>query len=82
MTAMGLTIHDGGPECPANLLVPMALGLADAAEETSMDEGEGKPMKTPEVPKMMRARPQMTSSGVAIKKCHPNHVFADGHASL
>ena len=55
VTAMGLTIHVYGPECPATLIVPMALGLADVVDETFMDAGEGKPTKTPEVPKRMEA---------------------------
>ena len=41
MIALGLTIYGYGPECPASLIVPVALGLADVTEETSMDEGEG-----------------------------------------
>merc|ERR1719473_2517790 len=50
VTSMGLPIKVYGPESPATLIVPMALGLAPVQEETFMDEGEGKPTKTPEVP--------------------------------
>merc|ERR1712048_672904 len=50
VTAMELPIKVYGPECPATLIVPMALGLAPVLPETFMEEGEGKPTKTPEVP--------------------------------
>ena len=82
VTSMGLTIHVYGPECPATLFVPMALGLADVVDETFMDAWEGKPTKTPEVPKRMEAKLQTLSCCIAIKERHPNHVFSGGHASL
>jgi len=46
---MNLPIHVYGPETPATLIVPMALGLSDVLPETFMDEGEGKPSKTPQI---------------------------------
>merc|ERR1719375_2559052 len=49
VTAMNLPIKVYGPEIPATLIVPMALGLTSVLEETFMDEGEGKPTKTPVV---------------------------------
>merc|ERR1711959_458905 len=49
VSAMGLPIKVYGPEAPATLIVPMALGLTPVLEETFMDEGEGKPTRTPEV---------------------------------
>merc|ERR1719235_2326979 len=49
VTAMGLPIRVYGPEIPATLIVPMALGLTSVLEENFMDEAEGKPTRTPEV---------------------------------
>merc|ERR1719440_1353769 len=49
VTAMNLPIKVYGPEAPATLIVPMALGLTPVLEETFMDEGEGKPTRTPVV---------------------------------
>merc|ERR1719313_1716902 len=49
VTAMKLPIHVYGPETPATLIVPMALGLTDVLPETFMDETEGKPVKAPPV---------------------------------
>merc|ERR1719265_2401943 len=50
MTEMGLPNHVYGPEAPATLIVPMALGLSPVLPETFMEEGEGKPTKTLVVP--------------------------------
>merc|ERR1719162_2873267 len=49
VTAMNIPIHVYGPEIPATLIVPMALGLTPVLEETFMDETSGKPTKTPVV---------------------------------
>jgi ATP citrate (pro-S)-lyase len=49
VTDMQLPIHVYGPETPATLIIPMALGLTDVLPETFMDETEGKPTKTPVV---------------------------------
>merc|ERR1712232_1176731 len=38
VTAMGLPIHVHGPEVPATLIVPMALGLTPPVEEKWQDE--------------------------------------------
>merc|ERR1719473_790290 len=49
VTSMGLPIKVYGPESPATLIVPMALGLMDMQPETWMEESEGKPSKSPVV---------------------------------
>merc|ERR1712232_553 len=50
VTALGVPIKVYGPEVPATLIVPMALGLSPTLEENFMEEGQGKPTKTPDVP--------------------------------
>merc|ERR1719401_1556749 len=77
VTAMNLPIHVYGPESPATLIVPMALGLTPVQPETFMDEGEGKPTKTPVVgipdtvkKALLSKSLQKMSSTVGIKERH------------
>eukprot|EP00427_Karlodinium_veneficum_P044464 CAMPEP_0169253946 /NCGR_PEP_ID=MMETSP1016-20121227/38895_1 /TAXON_ID=342587 /ORGANISM="Karlodinium micrum, Strain CCMP2283" /LENGTH=1067 /DNA_ID=CAMNT_0009335339 /DNA_START=64 /DNA_END=3268 /DNA_ORIENTATION=+ len=86
VTAMGLPIKVYGPEAPATLIVPMALGLTDVLPETFMEEGEGKPTKTPvvEVPDSVKkgASIQKMSSTLGIKERHPHVSHRGGAATL
>merc|ERR1711933_110152 len=84
VTAMELPIKVYGPECPATLIVPMALGLAPVLAETFMDEGEGKPTKTPEVPipEGLAESPKRRASCLGIKERHPHVPHSGGHATL
>jgi len=71
MTEMGLPNHVYGPEAPATLIVPMALGLTPVLPETFMEEGEGKPTKTPAVP-LPETKPEVKrqESVLGIKESH------------
>merc|ERR1719440_2359523 len=85
VTAMNLPIKVYGPEAPATLIVPMALGLAPVLEETFMDEGEGKPTRTPEVkmpPGVTPGALMKKSSVLGIKERHPHVQSKEGHATL
>merc|ERR1719277_1077151 len=86
VTAMELPIKVYGPECPATLIVPMALGIAPVLAETFMDEGEGKPTKTPEVPIPEALKKEISlqrgSSCLGIKERHPHVSHSGGHATL
>merc|ERR1719188_1270215 len=87
VTAMGLPIRVYGPETPATLIVPMALGLTDTLPETWMDDSEGKPSKSPEVtlPPGMKLERQVSppeDSAVGIHERHPHVIHKDGHATL
>merc|ERR1719277_2633810 len=86
VSAMELPIKVYGPECPATLIVPMALGLAPVLAETFMDEGEGKPTKTPEVPipEDLKKELQLKRAGscLGIKERHPHVSHSGGHATL
>merc|ERR1719436_1363052 len=84
VSAMELPIKVYGPECPATLIVPMALGLAPVLAETFMDEGEGKPTKTPEVPipEGLAKSPERKASCLGIKERHPHVSHSGGHATL
>merc|ERR1712190_66998 len=83
---MELPIKVYGPECPATLIVPMALGLAPVLEETFMNEGEGKPTKTPEVPIPDALKKELSvkrgASCLGIKERHPHVPHSGGHATL
>merc|ERR1719394_744040 len=77
VTAMELPIKVYGPESPATLIVPMALGLTAVQPESFMEEGEGKPTKTPvvEIPDtvkkaLLSKSLQKMSSAVGIKERH------------
>merc|ERR1719352_1411025 len=75
VSAMGLPIKVYGPECPATMIVPMALGISPVMPETFMDEGEGKPTRTPEVkmpPGVTPGALQKRSSALGIKERHPH----------
>merc|ERR1719188_1024785 len=84
--AMKLPIKVYGPECPATAIVPMALGLCPVLEETFMDEGEGKPTRTPDVkmpPGVGPDSPKKRSSAtVGIKERHPHVSHKGGAATL
>merc|ERR1719352_2283266 len=83
--AMKLPIKVYGPECPATAIVPMALGLAPVMPETFMDEGEGKPTKTPTIPPADPASPKIEkrSSALGIKERHPHTAHPEsGKATL
>jgi len=85
VTAMGVPIKVYGPETPATLIVPMALGLSPVLEETFMEEAEGRPTKTPvvEAPSVIKGPSRKSISGVVgIKERHPHLSHAAGHASL
>merc|ERR1712232_1228832 len=86
VTAMNLPIKVYGPECPATLIVPMALGLAPVLPETFMDEGEGKPTKTPEVPIPDALKKELSvkrgASCLGIKERHPHVAHKGGSATL
>merc|ERR1712232_552980 len=86
VTAMELPIKVYGPECPATLIVPMALGLAPVLAETFMDEGEGKPTKTPEVPIPDALKKELSvkrgASCLGIKERHPHVAHKGGSATL
>jgi len=84
VTAMNLPIKVYGPEAPATLIVPMALGLAPVLEETFMDEGEGKPTRTPVVkmpPGVTPGALQKKSSVLGIKERHPHLAHKGGNAA-
>merc|ERR1719247_2487156 len=85
--AMGLPIKVYGPECPATLIVPMALGISPVLPETFMDEGEGKPTKTPDITMpAITKKPsdiiQKRSSALGIKERHPHVAHPGGKAAL
>jgi ATP citrate (pro-S)-lyase len=82
--AMGLPIKVYGPECPATAIVPMALGIAPVMPETFMEETEGKPTKTPEIPPAEKKELAITklSSTLNIKERHPHVSHKGGSASL
>jgi|EP00427_Karlodinium_veneficum_P009718 ATP citrate (pro-S)-lyase len=85
VTAMNVPIKVYGPEAPATLIVPMALGLTSVLPETFMDEGEGKPTKTPtvEFPEGVKKAPlNRMSSTLGIKESHPHVSHKGGAASL
>jgi ATP citrate (pro-S)-lyase len=86
VTAMGLPIHVYGPESPATLIVPMALGLAPVQAETFLEEGQGKPSKTPvvEVPEALKKQASLKkmSSTIGIKERHPHVSHKGGSATL
>merc|ERR1719188_1450006 len=86
VTAMGLPIKVYGPEAPATLIVPMALGLTSVLPETFMDEGEGKPTKTPvvDIPEAVKKEASLKkmSSTVCIKERHPHVAHKGGAATL
>jgi len=81
---MNLPIHVYGPETPATLIVPMALGLTDVLPETFMDESEGKPSKTPEikVPPELKAQQSGRRPSIGIEEKHPHCAHHDGAATL
>merc|ERR1719191_237639 len=73
--ALKLPIKVYGPECPATAIVPMALGIAPVLPETFMEEGEGKPSKTPTIPPPEPGSPakiSKRSSTLGIKERHPH----------
>merc|ERR1719310_1632223 len=76
VTAMGLPIRVYGPETPATLIVPMALGLTEVVPETWMDESEGKPSKNPEVtlPKPPAFQRQTTPPISTSVESHPHGI--------
>jgi len=85
VTAMGLPIKVYGPEAPATLIVPMALGLTPVLPETFMEEGEGKPTRTPEVkmpPGVNPGQLQKMKSVLGVKERHPHVAQGGGHATL
>merc|ERR1719343_938799 len=82
VAAMELPIKVYGPEAPATLIVPMALGLTATVEETWMEESEGKPSKSPEVtpPPGMSFQRQTTppeECAVGITERHPHVTHKD-----
>merc|ERR1719310_1856610 len=76
VSAMGLPIRVYGPETPATLIVPMALGLTEVVPETWMDESEGKPSKNPEVtlPKPPAFQRQTTPPISTSVESHPHGI--------
>lgn len=85
VSAMDLPIHVYGPEAPATLIVPMALGLTPVWPETFMEDGEGKPTKTPDVSipvSKIADYLKRTSSAIGIKERHPHISHKGGHATL
>merc|ERR1719181_1381091 len=87
VTAMGLPIHVYGPETPATLIVPMALGLTDVLPETFMDETEGRPTKTPLVslpapPAFKRQTTPPAEAALGITQRHPAEAGKVGAATL
>jgi len=83
---MGLPIHVYGPETPATLIIPMALGLTEALPETFMEESEGKPTKTPvvEMPTagLVMKRQESWKNPVGINERHPHVSHQDWAAML
>merc|ERR1712048_125569 len=87
VTGMGLPIHVYGPETPATLIVPMALGLTDTLPETWMDDSEGKPSKSPEVtlPPTIEVKRQVSPASeraLGIAENHPHVTHKDWAATL
>jgi ATP citrate (pro-S)-lyase len=86
VTAMTLPIHVYGPETPATLIVPMAMGLTEVLPENFMDESEGKPTKTPEIKlPPLGDTPfvrQKSSEAAQIVERHPHVTHHDWSASL
>merc|ERR1719162_1484573 len=72
VTAMNLPIKVYGPEIPATLIVPMALGLTPVLEETFMDEEAGNPTKTPvvDLPAVITGPRRQISECLGIKERH------------
>jgi ATP citrate (pro-S)-lyase len=75
VTDMQIPIHVYGPETPATLIIPMALGLTDVTPENFMDESEGKPTKTPAVkmPDKGTWERQVTPPGIVERHPHVTH---------
>merc|ERR1719380_163722 len=84
---MNLPIRVYGPETPATLIVPMALGLTEVLPETFMDEGEGKPTKTPTVPPLAGGGPGLErqispEAAVGYHEKHSHVTHRDWAATL
>merc|ERR1719473_550797 len=87
---MKLPIHVYGPETPATLIVPMALGLTEVIPENFMDEAEGRPSKTPVVTPpppvedtgLERQVSPRTEMATGINERHPHVIHHDWSAPL